>query len=233
MDDMQVSNSLKVSDIISSRLYRSGYQEQVLGKAPQDQSLNSYMTEREAVKNSKMQSQAAYVKEGKITMTSGKLPVDCVEFERIQKNALNMSDAHYRQSRIKAIADFKAWQTMDYQTHPLVISSQLASLRNSDALYKKESQEILDSVYYPVFITEGYELAKKVSQATSNAIYRRAAKAIETEHKCDFTKSDYYKTCKDLKKVQGRNYTAHASELAEKVRPAAVKGRLNEKSSME
>lgn len=165
MDDFDIAHSLKLADIVSARVYRQGYQEQMVGKAPSDPSLQSYMNEAKAVENSRNQSIANYVKSGKQIMTTGKLPNDCMEFERIKKNALNMSDSLYRQSRIKAIKDHKAWQTMDSATHPLVVERQIANLRNSHAAYTEEAKQILDSVYYPVFITEGYELAKKVTAA--------------------------------------------------------------------
>lgn len=221
MDHMEIANALKINDIVSTRLYRSGYQEQMVGKSIQDQALHSYPSELNAFKNSKNISEAHYRKKGKEFQMTGKLPLDCMEFDRIQKNALNMSDAHYRASREKAIKDHKAWQTMEPAKHPLVIKKNIDNMLMSEAAYKREAQEIQDGIYYPVFITEGYELAKKISHDTSNAIYKRAAKAIEAEHKYNYAQSEMYNTGKTIDSVlKDHEYTKSGKAVAAK--PLAI-----------
>ena len=150
--------------------------------------------------------------EGEKIKTTGKLPLDCMEFARIQKNALQMSDANYRKSRVEAVAKQKAWQNMDYMTHPVVVNAQKAYLRCSDTLYKEDAKAAQDEIYYPVQITEGYELAKKVSKATSKAEYEKDAKAMVNHTKFDWSQSQAYDLSKKADELMECKYKAAAAK---------------------
>jgi hypothetical protein len=217
MDDQQIAHSLRVSDITSEKLYHANHKKNIIGTTTKDLALHSYPAEENANKVSKLLSENLYRKEGKEQAMTGKLPLDCMQFELVKTNALNASDALYRKSRIAAIKEHKYWQTMDPLTHPVTVARQEAILRNSDALYKEDAKASLDEVYYPVYITEGYELAKKVSEATSDAIYKKHARSIEAKHKFNYGDSEMYKQNKDLSQVLvPREYSTKAKELMAK-----------------
>merc|ERR1711879_322418 len=132
VDEQQIANALRVSDITCEIAYKKAYNKDVVGKAPADPSLNSYMVEKHNVEVSKACSDALYKKAGKEAMMGGKLPLDCMEFERIRKNAMNSSDALYRKSRIEAIKKMKAWQNMDSSEHPITIQRNYVNMLNSN-----------------------------------------------------------------------------------------------------
>merc|ERR1711879_495533 len=217
-----IEHAIKLGDAISSLSYNKDYKENVVGKAPADLSLESYPQEKQACAASKVASEPLYRKDGKQQQTTGKLPNDCMEFVRTKNCNLIMSDANYGASREEAIKSQKAWQTMDVQTHPIVIQAHEAFLRNSDAMYKEDAKAGLEEMFYPVWATEGYEVAKAVSQATSNAIYYKEAKKIEAKNKYDYSQSDEFKQLKAMSKVYAPwNYSKDAKAFASKPKPIA------------
>merc|ERR1712226_493471 len=216
LDDMQIAHSLHCADIVSKMNYLKGYKEQIVGKGASDSKLCNYPSEEQAVKNSKNQSENLYRKDGKATQNTGKLPLDYMEFIRAKNCALIMSDADYRKSRIEAIKKHKAWQNMDYNQHPLVISAQLTRLRDSNQMYKAEAQADMADIYYPVWLTEGYEVARKVTQVTSKELYTKAAKKIETQHNYSYKDSHEYSTSQMMDKIKPSNYKADAKNNMEK-----------------
>merc|ERR1711879_355011 len=88
--------------------------------------------------------------------------------------------------------------------------------RNSDAYYKEDAKAELDTVYYPVQITEGYELARKVTEATSNILYTKEAKAIADKSKFDWSKSEAFQLTKQQAGLSKHLYDAKAKELMSK-----------------
>ena len=219
MDETTIANALKVSDITSTRLYQKGYKDQMVGKAPNDLSLPTYQTEHQAVKNSKNQSIALYKKEAALQQTTGKLPLDCVDFERIKKNAMNASDALYRASREEAIRTQKAWQTMDYAQHPIVRRSAYLNTLASEAKYRREAKQEHEGVNYPVQITEQFENTKALKNIISDAAYSKAAKEIEHKSKFAFTETERYQNIKELQAVNDTKYSVDAKELQKKPLP--------------
>lgn len=223
MDDMQIAHSLHCSDIVSKLLYLKGYKHNIQGKGASDSRIENYQTEHQAVQNSKNQSEALYRKAGREVQTTGKLPLDYMEFIRAKKCALIASTADYTKSRDEVIAKHKAWQTMDSASHPLVISAQLTRLRDSNQLYKEEAQADMADIYYPVWLTEGYETARKVTEATSNRLYTKDAEKMKTQHNYNYGDSENYKTSKMMKTLTDKNYTAAAKLAnAKDIKPAST-----------
>merc|ERR1711879_266234 len=120
MDNMAMSLAFKVSDITNENLYKAGYKSQILGKAPTDPSLHSYMAEKNACAASKIASDPLYRKEGKAFAMTGKLPLDCIDFNRarVQRDILNQ--ALYKKSKDEVMKKFKGFQNMDVYDHPIV-----------------------------------------------------------------------------------------------------------------
>ena len=217
MDEQVMANAIRVSQLASAKLYKAAFNEQIVGVAPQDQSIHSYPAEQNAYKVSKQVSESAYRKDGKAQQMTGKLPLDCMEFVRIKKNASDISDANYRKTREEAIKTHKAWQTMDASSHPIVNQKKLAEYLYSEAAYRSDAQEYAQqSIYFPVQITEGYALARKVTAVTSNALYTKHAKSIEAENKFNYTQSEGYNLAKQQKSLSSHRYMAAAKKEAEK-----------------
>lgn len=223
LDDMSIAMALKVNDMYNEKAYKAGYLKSIVGAAPVDPALHSYKNEHHAYNVSKITSDALYRAEGKKQQTTGKLPLDYIGFERSRNQKTISSDALYRQSRIEAIAKYKGWQNMDYSQHPLVLNSAALSLVQSNVLYRADAKEESEGVYFPCHITEGYNLALKVSRVCSDVNYR--AKARDESHATifDYTKTDRYTQVKTNQQILNeQKYSEKAKELNQKPVPQPI-----------
>merc|ERR1712066_293892 len=201
MDSMQMALALKASDVTNEKLYKQGYKSDIIGKAPIDPSLHSYQFEAQACRASKINSHSNYVKDGKAFAMTGKLPLDCIDFNRTRNMRDIASTALYRKSKEEVLAKYKGFQRMDYMENPIITRATDLAILNSDALYKCDAKEDLANCFFPVHFTEAYDIAMQNSKNISHSSYIKDAKKTAEVNKYDDSKTDYYQTGKKIQKV--------------------------------
>lgn len=149
--------------------------------------------------------------------TTGKLPNDCMEFVRTKHAAIIASDALYSKQRKEAVAEHKAWQTMDSSKHPLVLKAQLAWMLQSDQNYRKDANIAMDDMFFTADQTEFYNQQINLNKLTSHANYTRDANKAKVETKFNYADTEGFAQAKSLKPIYSNTqYTAKAKAIAEK-----------------
>merc|ERR1712142_694954 len=133
------------------------------------------------------------------------LPVDAPDFERSKNASAILSDLQYKKDMPAVTAEFKGYQTMDAQEHPVVIKGKKAKEILSEIPYREEYHDEKALVYYPVHITEGYDSVKKTREATGPG-YTKDWEADKL--KCDYkiTDTERWKNIKDNEITKDRIY---------------------------
>merc|ERR1712142_100063 len=161
-----MTHQLKMSKVQSKVAYDQG--REVLKTHTMDKVMSQTPGVVLARENAILTSQIEYAKEAqKVAASIQGLPVDSVPFPAA-KNAMEIaSDLHYKQD---ITGEYKGFQTMDPEGHPVIVKGKKAAEIISDIPYRQEYHDEKALIYFPQHITEGYESMNKA--ATFRTTYK-------------------------------------------------------------
>merc|ERR1712136_429125 len=114
-----------------------------------------------------------YVKEAKKDLESVKGgPIDAPDLVRAKEAGVIRSDIEYKKEMPDVTAMYKGYQTMDAASHPVVTKGKKAAEIVSMRKYHEDYEDEKALIYYPVYISEGYEQVKKCKEAVADANYK-------------------------------------------------------------
>merc|ERR1712136_388540 len=99
-------------------------------------------------------------------------PIDAPDLVRAKEAGVIRSDIEYKKEMPDVTAMYKGYQTMDAASHPVVTKGKKAAEIISMRKYHEDYEDEKALIYYPVYISEGYEQVRKCKEATADANYK-------------------------------------------------------------
>ena len=132
---------------------------------------------------------------------------DSDEAIRARKTALMCTPKEYNKQRAEVVEKYKGFQRMDAASHPIVVEGERVNNLISKAKYLEDYLIERESCFFPVHMTEGYDVAIKSSKFQSEKNYK--ADYQETKFKNVYNTVDTEKYKEDLKTDKFRSDTSY------------------------
>ncbi|XP_077966510.1 uncharacterized protein LOC120341950 isoform X3 [Styela clava] len=191
----QIAVAVETAKMTSDKFYMAHFKKEVYGKSgPAD--IRNYPELLMARRVAGLVSQNAYKKDHHVAKLPYTMSVDAPEFIRAKK-AAEGSDILYKKQKGQAIEQFRGFQTMDPQAHPVVKHKQRVDEMN-DQKYKEDWEYDKSCIYYPVHITPGYEAFHKADEARSDVAYKGDFEKNKAKNRYDVTSTPVYKTLQEI-----------------------------------
>nr|XP_039266499.1 nebulin-like isoform X8 [Styela clava] len=191
----QIAVAVETAKMTSDKFYMAHFKKEVYGKSgPAD--IRNYPELLMARRVAGLVSQNAYKKDHHVAKLPYTMSVDAPEFIRAKK-AAEGSDILYKKQKGQAIEQFRGFQTMDPQAHPVVKHKQRVDEMN-DQKYKEDWEYDKSCIYYPVHITPGYEAFHKADEARSDVAYKGDFEKNKAKNRYDVTSTPIYKTLQEI-----------------------------------
>merc|ERR1712136_57764 len=144
------------------------------------------------------------------------LPVDSVPFPAAKNASEIASDLHYKQN---ITGEYKGFQTMDPEGHPVIVKGKKAAEIISDIPYRQEYHDEKALIYFPQHITEGYESMNKA--ATFRTKYKDQYESEKEKNSFKMTDTERYADIQKQKKTLDRIYKEDYERTKHENKPVA------------
>nr|CAB3264277.1 nebulin [Phallusia mammillata] len=199
-DIQEIAHAVDTQKQASTNQYKMDYKQNMVGKPPADPT-SAYPEHTLHKKMTQLTSKPEYTKDSEKLLHRHQLPVDAPEFVRAKQVALQASDIEYKKQKQETVDQYRGYQTLDTQDHPVVQRAAQAAQLASEKAYKEDWEYDKQMIYFPAHITPGYESSADVKKVQSDVSYKKAFEKTKARNEFKPTDTERYKEMKQMDNV--------------------------------